>query len=344
MPTFQVEADGRRFEVDAPSMAKAQGIARLYIAKNRSVKQAEAGAKARSEKGLDDPLSPEFQALRAEGERRGTAEAGPIAAEMLASTALLGGAGMGVARLAAGARGLPIIGKALQVATSRPGAAVIGAAEEGIRTGDPIEAAKGALLGAALGRTRGPVGRAVSAAEGVIPAEASTAARTASAAPVAARTAAAAPVAAPVATAPAAAAVPTEAEKIAAQLIRWKEGGMSGGQMVSALKQVYGISPKVGGQMVKELAGVVAPVRATAGAAGGSEALVLKAQQMMGTPGGREAIKAWLAQQPPAVAAEIRALLARGQAHPATVFTPSAAQAVAQKPGYELARMLGQVQ
>jgi hypothetical protein len=74
---------------------------RLFMARSQGTQQATAGAQERSQgairdKGLDDPLSPEFQALREQGEMQGTAEAGPYAAGILGAGAAAGMAPAGL--------------------------------------------------------------------------------------------------------------------------------------------------------------------------------------------------------------------------------------------------------
>jgi hypothetical protein len=124
----------------------------------------------------------------------------------------------------------------------------------------------------------------------------------------------------------------------------------------NALRQMIEASLKSTGTAVeaaapaagKAVAPVVVVEAAPAAAQGLSEetaGLVLKLQQQMGTTAGRKVVREWLSQQPPKVASEIRMLLARGQAHPATVGGGAARAAVtaAERPDVQLARMLGQI-
>lgn len=215
------------------------------------------------------------------------------------------------------------------------------AANEGLQAAGVPRGVSEAVVGAA--------GLATKPVRAMLKAGAQALAGETAAAPVAARAATAAPAVAEAAAAPAAAAAaPTEAEKIAAQLIRWKEGGMSGGQMVSALRQVYRVPMKDATQMVKVLNQAAPPIMPAPipppTAMDDPANLVMGIQQRMATPGGRAQVNQWLAQQPPEVAAEIKALLARRQAGSPTIYTPTPEQARAQQPGYELAKMLGQVQ
>jgi hypothetical protein len=87
----------------------------------------------------------------------------------------------------------------------------------------------------------------------------------------------------------------------------------------------------------------------SAAVADDTASIVLKLQQQMGTQSGRKVVRELLEQMPKDQAAQIKALLFRGQAHPATtlgaLFDPTKSEVgrVA-RPGEELARLLGQIQ
>jgi len=73
--------------------------------------------------------------------------------------------------------------------------------------------------------------------------------------------------------------------------------------------------------------------------------LTQKIQQQMGTVEGRRAVREWLATQPKELQDQIKALLAKGQAGWPTNLGGHALPAPAPSgPGYELAKLLGQVQ
>lgn len=236
MPTYRFSYNGQPFEVEAENKIRAISKARLRAAMEQQVQKVQGGAKARSEVGLDNPQSPEFRALREEGERRGTAAAAGPSAAILGSAVLGPLIGESLGAATAATRALPIVGKATQLATSRPGVAAIAGAEEAVRTGDPIEAAKGAALGWLLGRGRGPVSRAVNVAR-----------QAQEAAAVEAPAAAAAPAAVT-----GARTVAAEADDIVAAAMKMRaEHKLSGAQIVSALKQSYGVSPKDGRKLVQ---------------------------------------------------------------------------------------------
>jgi hypothetical protein len=70
-------------------------------------------------------------------------------------------------------------------------------------------------------------------------------------------------------------------------------------------------------------AGQAAASTAARGAAAQSPAeIVLKIQQAMSMPGGKQAVQEWLRTQPAEVAAQISGLLGRGLSRPATLFAP----------------------
>jgi hypothetical protein len=71
--------------------------------------------------------------------------------------------------------------------------------------------------------------------------------------------------------------------------------------------------------------------------------IVLQLQQQMGTVEGRRVVRELLEKMPKEQASQIRLLLARREAKPATVFTRAPEAKPAGKPGAELARLLGQI-
>lgn len=246
MPVYRFAYKGQPLEIEAENKMRAVSKARLAVARDVMTAQATMGAKNRSS-GLDDPLSPQFRDLRERAEMEGTAAAAGPTATILGSAALMPVITGGLGAVAGATRAVPVLGAAVNAATSRPGAAVVGGLEEGIRTGDPVEAAKGALLGFALGRSGGKAGRVLSAVK-----QAETAAASA-AAPAAASEAGV---------------VAAEADDIVTAALRMRnENKLSGAQIISALKQSYGVPVKDGRKLVQGIldaekgAGAVSPLR-----------------------------------------------------------------------------------
>lgn len=234
-------------QLDA-AIAKAPGDVRLKLARatmDRNV------AGAIRDKGLDDPQSPEFQALRAKGEQEGTAAAAGPSLSMLGSTALLGMlpaalAVRGGGAIIGGAEGYERGGVPGAVAGGVAGAikpgvtGTVGGAMQGYEAGGVPGAVIGAGLGALMGGGKGQIMRDVTTLRGAATAPAATAA---------AESAAVATAAAPKAVASEAA---VTADEIAAQIVKWKtEQGFSGAQIISSLRNVYGIPPKDANKMVQ---------------------------------------------------------------------------------------------
>lgn len=226
------------------AIAKAPGDVRLKLARatmDRNV------ASAIRDNGLDDPQSPEFQALRAKGEQEGTAAAAGPSLSILGSTALMGTL---PAALAVRGGGAVIGGAEGYERGGVPGAVVggvtgalkpgvtgtVGGAMQGYEAGGVPGAVIGAGLGALMGGGKSQILRDVSKVRSATAPAAATA--------EAAGVAAAAPGAAP--------SVATTADEIAAQIVRWKtEQGFSGAQIISSLRNVYGIPPKDGNKMLQ---------------------------------------------------------------------------------------------
>lgn len=93
MPTYKTSYNGKTLRLTADTPEQAATAARLYFAGRGKADDVAAeanqqGQAAIRDKGLDDPLSPEFQALRERGEMEGTAAAaGPTAAILGAGAA-----------------------------------------------------------------------------------------------------------------------------------------------------------------------------------------------------------------------------------------------------------------
>lgn len=224
------------------AISKAPGDVRLKLARatmDRNV------AGAIRDKGLDDPQSPEFQALRAKGEQEGAAAAAGPSLSILGSTALMGAI---PAALAVRGGGAVIGGAEGYERGGVPGAVVggvtgalkpgvtgtVGGAMQGYEAGGVPGAVIGAGLGALMGGGKSQILRDVSKVRSA----------TAPAATVATAEAAGVAAAAPSAA--------TTADEIAAQIVRWKtEQGFSGAQIVSSLRNVYGIPPKDGNKMLQ---------------------------------------------------------------------------------------------
>lgn len=229
-------------------VAKAPGAVRLKLA--RAMMDVQSTSAAR-DKGLDDPLSPDFQALRAKGEMEGTAAAAGPSLSILGSTALMGAIPAALAVRGGGAMiggaegyrkgGVPgaVVGGV--AGALKPGVTgTVGGAMQGYEAGGIPGAVVGAGLGALMGGGKGQIMRDVTTLRGAAGAPAATAA---------AESAAVTTTAAPKAVASEAAAT---ADEIAAQIIKWKtEQGFSGAQIISSLRNVYGIPPKDANKMVQ---------------------------------------------------------------------------------------------
>lgn len=93
MPVFELEYGGKTLELEANTPEQAATAARLYFAGRGKADDVAQEANLRGQaavrdRGLDDPLSPEFQALRERGQMEGTAAAaGPTAAILGAGVA-----------------------------------------------------------------------------------------------------------------------------------------------------------------------------------------------------------------------------------------------------------------
>lgn len=227
-------------------VAKAPGAVRLKLA--RAMMDVQSTSAGR-DKGLDDSQSLEFQALRAKGEQEGTAAAAGPSLSILGSTALMGMipaalAVRGGGAIIGGAEGYERGGVPGAVAGGVAGAikpgvtGTVGGAMQGYEAGGVPGAVIGAGLGALMGGGKGQIMRDVTTLRGATAAPAA-----AEAATVAAATAAPKAVASEAA---------VTADEIAAQIVRWKtEQGFSGAQIVSSLRNVYGIPPKDGNKMLQ---------------------------------------------------------------------------------------------
>lgn len=95
MPTYKTSYNGKTLRLTADTPEQAATAARLYFAGRGKADDVAAeanqqGQAAIRDKGLDDPLSPEFQALRERGEMEGTAAAAGPTAAILGAGALGG--------------------------------------------------------------------------------------------------------------------------------------------------------------------------------------------------------------------------------------------------------------
>jgi hypothetical protein len=249
-------------------VAKAPGAVRLKLARALMDVQAESSIRDR---GLDDPTSPEFRALRERGEMEGTARAVGPTLGILAPAAALHMVPAAVAIRGGGALiggtegyrkgGVPGALAGAAVGAVKPGTTgTVGGALQGYESGGVPGAVAGAALGMLLGGGTGQVAREVAALRGA------PAAVTRAAVPevAAARAATAAAPEAAAAAPSAASAVQAQADEIAAQILRWKnEQGFSGAQIVSSLRNVYGITPKDGNKMVQMVLGTPAKAAAS---------------------------------------------------------------------------------
>lgn len=230
--------------------AKAPGAVRLKIARAQMEERGTASAMKSANRGLDDPSSPEFQALKDKAELRGQAEAAkyiptilgtPLAAQGVAMA--LGTRGIGAA--VGGAEGYRKGGVPGAVIGATAGALKPGltgtaaGAMQGYEAGGLKGAALGAILGVALGGGKQAVAGELAGLRGSAQAAVRAAAPEAAAAKAATSEVAAAKTALPT------------ADELGAKILDWKtKQGFSGAQMVSSLKNVYGISPAEGRKMV----------------------------------------------------------------------------------------------
>lgn len=222
-------------------VAKAPGAVRLKLARAMMDIQS---TSATRDKGLDDPQSPEFQALRAKGEMEGTAAAAGPSLSILGSTAAMGLvpaalAVRGGGALIGGAEGYERGGVPGAVAGGVAGAVkpgvtgTVGGAMQGYEAAGVPGLVIGAGLGALMGGGKGQIARDVAGLRGASVAPEAAAAATGASRAVASEAAA-------------------TADEIAAQVVKWKtEHGFSGAQIVSSLRNVYGIPPKDGNKILQ---------------------------------------------------------------------------------------------
>lgn len=313
MALFEVEADGRRFQVEADSMGRAQGMARLYIARNRMLQQAEEGAQARSvapAPSVSEPTIPEAR---------------------LTPTQELARARMGAAEKMPGESAA--IGLAATGAAAFPGIAagyVAGQALEKI-PGVPPWAGEAALTAAGLAS---PGRKVLQWGLGKL------AAATAKEAPkIVAREAAEAGIKLTAREAEQLA-LKRKALEIAERRVAvmeqrlTRQAGQRAGTVVPMTQPVPAVTPSVAGPVaVPASTGIPVP-------AADLNTIVLKLQQEMRTPGGKKVVRELLDQMPKDQASRVRLLLARGQAHPATTANGGARAAqttIARTPEQEAA-------
>lgn len=342
MATFEVEAGGKTFEVEAPSMMRAQSAARLFLARQRMSEQAITGAMRRNEPfDWSSIARPGLRAMEIGGQvgvpLAAAAVAGPAALATGAVKGIAGaGLGFGAGRVAEGLGAPRGTAQALGVAGGLIG--------PGIGAGTLAKTAE--MMGG-----RGFLTRML---ESLVPAaehKVATIAAKELSGPEAAKAIelklaqlAEKRVARETATKLAERRVSIAEERN--QLLRMRLEGKAPPAPRVAPAQAPAPSPMAadpGATMPPTPVAVVspprpAPVAVTATAPPSSaelETIVLKIQQTATSSAERKVIREWLNQQPKEVASQIRLMLARRQAHPATVYMKP-------DPSAELARMLGQ--
>jgi hypothetical protein len=145
---FEVEVNGEVYEVQADTPQQAATFARLLAAREQGVSQAEAGAVERSnakDVGLDDPMSPEFLALRDRAQQEGTAAAAGPALAILGTGAGIGASG-GIVPFAIGA-GKSALGSMAGAEIGRRAGGVVGQPEAGATVGGLVGGIGGPMVG-----------------------------------------------------------------------------------------------------------------------------------------------------------------------------------------------------
>jgi hypothetical protein len=335
---YEVEAGGKTFEIEAPNIKRAESAARLFVARSRMTEDATAGAQARSE--AQPPTTREEFMARAEAlpqgsperekalnmaMRLGEPEAARTALGMTAAMGSVGAAG-GVVPFAKGAAlGVAggFAGKKAAEAVGAPGwvgatAGALAAPAYGPKLVTGMLSGKGSMLAGLLGRL-------VPAAEQ-------------KAATVAAK-GLSGPEAAKAVEVKLAQLSEKRAAREAAQKLAERRIAVAEERNLLLRQRLEGrAAPASQAAPQPAQAPATADPSATMPPAPELEAIVLKIQQTATSPAERKVVQAWLKDQPKEVASQIRLMLARRQAHPATVYTkPSGEDASA-----DLARMLGQ--